>query len=54
MRASTGIQRLQYLQKVYGDMEVFLDVSPDGLIEIGLIDVDAEDTGIMIWRKEDV
>lgn len=52
MRASEVISRLQFLQKEHGDMEVYLDVSEDGLLLIGEIDVDAEDTGIIIWKRE--
>ena len=52
VRASEVISRLQFLQKEHGDMEVYLDVNEDGLLLIGEIDVDAEDTGIIIWKRE--
>lgn len=51
MKVSKLIQRMQYLQKQYGDMHVFLDVCSDGLLEIDQVDVDTEDTGIMIWAE---
>lgn len=53
MRVGALIERLQFLQKEHGEMDVLLDVSGDGLIEIGEIDVDMEDTGIIIWRKDE-
>ena len=53
MKASEVIDRLTWLIKEHGDRDVFLDVSSDGLIEPGEIDMDADDTGIMIWRKEE-
>ncbi len=49
MRASILISRLQYLIKIHGDQETLLDVGPDGVLTIGEVDVDAEDTGIIIW-----
>jgi hypothetical protein len=53
MRISVIVQRLQFLIQTQGDMEGFMDVGPGGLLEIGEIDVDAEDTGIIFWPKEE-
>lgn len=53
MRVGALIERLQFLQKQHGEMDVLLDVSEDGLIEIGEVDVDMDDTGIIIWRKDE-
>lgn len=52
MRAGVLIARLQHLVKVHGDVSVFMDVDLGGLREIGEIDVDAEDTGIILWQAE--
>lgn len=52
MRVGALIERLQFLQRQHGEMDVLLDVCGDGLLEIGEIDVDAEDSGIIIWRKD--
>lgn len=49
MKAKELIERLQHLVKEHGDQDVFLDVTSDGLIEIGEVDVDTEDTGIIVW-----
>lgn len=49
MKASELIERLKYLVKEHGDSEVLLDVSAHGLKAIEEVDVDAEDTGIIIW-----
>lgn len=51
MKVSELIARLQELHGEYGDMTVFLDVCSDGLLEIDQVDVDTEDTGIMIWAE---
>lgn len=51
MKVSELITRLQDLHSEYGDMDVFLDVCSDGLLDIDQIDVDTEDTGIMIWAE---
>lgn len=53
MRVGALIERLQFLQREHGEMDVLLDVTSDGLIEIGEVDVDLDDTGIIIWRKEE-
>lgn len=53
MRVGALIERLKFLQKEHGEIDVLLDVSGDGLIEIGEVDVDAEDTGIIILKQED-
>lgn len=53
MKASDLIERLKELQELHGDLDVFLDVASDGLIEIGEVDVDVEDTGIIIWKAEE-
>ena len=52
MKASKLIIRLQHLIKTEGDLDVMLDTNAEGLQEIGEIDVDAEDTGIIIWSKD--
>lgn len=52
MKASELIERVTALKQEHGDMEVFLDVSADGLLDLGEIDVDAEDTGIIIWPAD--
>ncbi|WP_298437981.1 hypothetical protein [Geobacter sp.] len=51
MKVSELIDRLAYLRANHGEMEVFLDVSVHGLLEIGEIDVDVDDTGIIIWPQ---
>jgi len=51
MKASALITRLQHLIKQHGDMPVFLDVCSYGVLEIDQVDVDTEDTGIMIWAE---
>lgn len=51
MKAADLISRLQHLIKQHGNMDVFLNVCSDGLLEIDQIDVDTEDTGIMIWAE---
>ena len=53
MKASDLIRRLLELHDNYGDLDVYLDVSTEGLIEIGEVDVDAEDSGIIIWKAEE-
>lgn len=53
MLASTMISRLQELVAESGDREVFLDVGPDGLLEVGEIGIDMDDTGIIVWAPED-
>jgi hypothetical protein len=53
MRATEIIDQLTHLIDLHGDQEVYLDVSPDGLLEIGEIDVDADDTGIIVWPAGD-
>ena len=52
MRASTVIARLQHLVKEHGDVSVFMDTDPHGLHPITEIDVDAEDTGIILYTGE--
>lgn len=52
MKASQIIERMKYLIKEHGDQEVLLDVSAHGLKVVDEIDVDAEDTGIIIWAGE--
>lgn len=52
MKAGVLVERLKYLIKKHGDISVFMDVSADGLIEIGEVDVDVDDTGIIIWKAE--
>lgn len=52
MKASALISRLNHLVKTHGDSEVFMDVNSHGLIPIGEVDVDADDTGIMLWAPE--
>lgn len=47
------ISRLEFLVKNHGDQDVHLDVGPDGLLPIDEVDVDAEDTGIIIWSREE-
>lgn len=49
MKAKELIERLQHLVKEHGDQNVFIDVNAHGLNEIGEVDVDAEDTGIILW-----
>lgn len=51
MKATDLILRLQHLVKQHGNMDVFLDVCSDGLLQIDQVDVDTEDTGIMIWAE---
>lgn len=53
MRASVLISRLKHLINVHGDLKVYMDVNADGLIKIGEVDVDADDTGIMLWKPEE-
>ncbi|MBV5328520.1 MAG: hypothetical protein JZU65_12945 [Chlorobium sp.] len=52
MRLVAMIERLQELHKEHGDWDVYLDVDANGLIEIGEIGVDTDDTGIIIWRED--
>lgn len=52
MKASKLIRRLQYLIKEHGDMHVLMDTDPRGPYQIGEVDVDADDTGIMLWKDE--
>lgn len=49
MHATELISRLQHLVKHHGDMRVVLDVWQTGLNLIEEVDVDVDDTGIMIW-----
>jgi hypothetical protein len=53
VRVSDLIERLTELRDIHGEQQVFLDVSQDGLIEIGEVDVDADDTGIIIWKADE-
>jgi hypothetical protein len=53
MKASDLISRLQHLVKQHGDSDVLLDVDCHGPHQIGEVDVDADDTGIMIWKVEE-
>ena len=53
MKVGVLIDRLRHLQKEHGEMSVLLDVCNDGLIEIGEVDVDRDDTGIIIWKREE-
>jgi len=53
MKATDLISRLQHLVKQCGDQAVYLDVWASGLLEIGEVDVDMDDTGIVIWRKDE-
>lgn len=53
MRASMVIARLEWLVQQHGDMDIYLDTNPDALLSIGEIDVDAEDTGIIIWPRQE-
>ncbi len=53
MKASAVISRLQHLITVYGDQDVYLDVGPNGVRAIDEIDVDVEDTGIIVWMAKD-
>lgn len=53
MKASDVINTLTALVNTHGDREVYLDVSAHGLLEIGEIDVDADDTGIIFWPKDE-
>lgn len=53
MKASALIARLVEPHAAHGDLEVYLDVCNEGLIEVGEVDVDAEDTGIIIWKAEE-
>lgn len=50
MKATQLIERLQHLVKQHGDMDVLLDVDCHGPHQIGEVDVDTDDTGIMIWK----
>lgn len=52
MKVSALIDRLITLRREHGDMDVFVDCRPDTLMEIGEVNVDAEDTGIIIWLDE--
>lgn len=52
MRASILISRLNHLIRCHGDQEVLLDLGNQvGLREIAEVDVDAEDTGIIVWPQ---
>lgn len=53
MKASQVIARLQDLQAIHGDMDVLVDPSTllGGPFDIDEIDVDTEDTGIIIWPR---
>jgi len=51
MRAKAVAERILELVERHGDRELFLDVGPDGLIAVGDIDVDTEDTGIIVWAR---
>lgn len=51
MKASKLIRRLQYLVKEHGDMHVMMDVDVTGPHQIGEVDVDTDDTGIMLWKE---
>jgi hypothetical protein len=53
LRATELIDRLEELKEIHGDLEIFLDISVEGLIAIGEVDVDTDDTGIIIWKMED-
>lgn len=53
MKVSALIDRLIHLRREHGELEVFLDCRPDSLLAIGEVDVDAEDTGVIIWPGED-
>jgi hypothetical protein len=52
MTGSELAKRLLDLVAEHGDMEVFLDINVYGLRQIGEVDVDAEDTGIIIWLPD--
>jgi hypothetical protein len=52
MKAGVLVARLQHLIKTHGDMSVYMDVDSKGLREIGEVDVDADDTGIIFWEAE--
>lgn len=51
MKATDLIERLRHLVKQHGDMNIIIDVWMPGLNEVDEVDVDTEDSGIMIWGK---
>lgn len=51
MKATDLISRLQHLVKQHGDLDVLLDTDCLGPHRIGEVDVDTDDTGIMIWAE---
>jgi hypothetical protein len=53
MLGSEVVTRLIDLIEKNGDMHVFLDVGPDGLLRVEEIGIDVEDSGIIIWSEEE-
>jgi hypothetical protein len=51
VKATDLISRLQHLVKQHGDLDVLLDTDCLGPHRIGEVDVDTDDTGIMIWAE---
>lgn len=51
MKASELIKTLQYLINMHGDKDVIVD--HDGLHHVDEVDVDTDDTGIIIWTGEE-
>jgi hypothetical protein len=50
MKVSTLIAELTELHAEFGDMAVYMDVpSSLGLLNIGEVGVDVDDTGIILW-----
>jgi hypothetical protein len=53
MNVSALIAELTKLQADFGDMTVYLDVTCEiGLLDIGEVGVDVDDTGIILWAGD--
>lgn len=53
MNVSTLIDELVRLKNEFGDMTVYMVVSCElGLLEVGEVGVDVDDTGIILWCQE--
>jgi len=53
VRVSALIEELTALQADFGDMQVYMDVTCSaGLLDIGEVGVDVEDTGIILWSTD--
>lgn len=51
MRVGALIERLEFLRRQYGELDVVLSSTSNGLMEIGIVDLDDDAPRIIIWEK---